>query len=63
MRSTDPEPAPWQPLGERVPKAPAPAPELRRRPALKPGPQGPSGIVIDENGRRSTTTHPKEPKP
>ncbi len=53
MRTTDPEPAPWQPLGERVTKAPAAPPEL-----LKSKPQGPSGIVIDENGRRSTTTHP-----
>lgn len=28
MRSTDPEPEPWRPIGERVqPKAPTPKPE------------------------------------
>ncbi len=58
MRTTDPEPAPWQPLGERVAKAPPATPEL-----LKPKPVGPSGIVIDENGRRSTTTHPHLDEP
>lgn len=55
MRSTDPEPDPWQPLGERVPKAPPAPPEL-----LKPKPEGPYGIVIDESGRRRTTTHPED---
>jgi hypothetical protein len=50
MRTTDPDPLPFQPLGAKVTK-----PE----PAAKPqAPQGPSGIVTDEHGRMSTTDHP-----
>lgn len=59
MRSTDPDPVAGNPvLGERVAKAPASTSEL-----LKPKPEGPSGIVIDDNGRRSTTTHSPEGTP
>jgi hypothetical protein len=50
MRTTDPEPERFKGLGERVTK-PAPAP------AAPPKPQGKSGIVTDEKGRMSTTTH------
>lgn len=45
----------FKPLGHAVPKTSPAKPE--------PKPEGPSGIVIDENGRWSTTTHPKDPKP
>lgn len=55
MRTTDPEPVPRPVVGERVAKAPAPAPRLQQVPV------GPSGIVTDADGRMRTTTH-KEPK-
>lgn len=57
MRSTDPDPGPWQPLGERIPKAPPPSSKL-----LTPKPQGPYGIVV-EDGKMRTTTLPEELKP
>ena len=51
MRTNDdPFPQPMKPLGEKVTK-PAPAP------ASPSKPQGKSGIVTDEKGRMSTTTH------
>lgn len=49
MRTTDPEPRPFQPLGEKVQRAPAPPPS--------PKPQGSSGIVTDKDGRMKTTNH------
>jgi hypothetical protein len=49
MRTTDPDPKPFGPLGERV-QRPAPA-----APAQKP--QGPAGILTDSDGRMRTTTH------
>ncbi len=57
MRSTDEmnSESPFKPFGEKVVK-PVPA-------SPKPKPEGPSGIVVDENGMRRTTTHPKDPKP
>lgn len=52
MKTTDPDPEPFVPLGPKVEK-PAPAPT----PAPKP--QGPSGIV-SENGMLKTTTHKRD---
>lgn len=49
MRTTDPDPTPFRPLGERVvkekPAAPAPKPE------------GKSGLVTDADGKMRTTSH------
>lgn len=52
MRSTDPDPKPFGPLGERV-QRPTQAPAAT--PAQKP--QGPAGILTDSDGRMRTTTH------
>ncbi len=46
---------PFRPWGDKVTPPAAPKPE--------PKPEGPSGIVVGEDGRRRTTTHPKDPKP
>lgn len=49
MKTTDPDPEPFQPLGPKVEKpAPASAPS--------PKPQGPSGIV-SVDGKLKTTSH------
>jgi hypothetical protein len=50
-RTTDPDPEPARPLGERVPKPAKPEPGDRTAPA------GPSGIVIGPDGRYRTTTY------
>lgn len=53
MRTNEPtESQPWRPLGEKVQK-PTPAPQP------KPAPMGtgPSGIVVDKDGRMKTTNH------
>lgn len=53
MRTTDPEPRPLGPLGEKLtPKTPSTSAPLQR-------PAGPSGIVTDSSGKLRTTTHPK----
>lgn len=54
MRTTDPDPQPFRPLGERVVKAPLPPPPA-------PKPVGPAGIVQDAQGRMSTTSHKSRP--
>lgn len=51
-RTTDPDPEPWRPLGEKVDRR-APQPP---KPWTKP--QGEYGIVQDENGRFRTTKQP-----
>lgn len=51
MRTTDPDPTPFRPLGEKVTK-PAPAPA-----SSSPAPRGPSGLVTDADGRIRTTEH------
>ena len=53
MRSTDPDPQPMRPLGERV------TPQPPNSPPTSPKPTGPSGIVTDKDGRLRTTTHPR----
>lgn len=53
MRTTDPDPKPFKPLGEKVIKPfspPAPAPTTK--------PQGSYGVVTDADGRMKTTKHP-----
>lgn len=51
MRTTDPDPRPFQPLGEKVPR-PAPA-----APKPVPVPGAASGIVKGPDGRMQTTKH------
>ncbi|HEX7639321.1 MAG TPA: hypothetical protein VF457_13070 [Burkholderiaceae bacterium] len=55
MRTTDPDPQPIRPLGERVP-APAPV-----APRDKPVPGAGSGIVQGPDGRLRTTDHRSTP--
>jgi hypothetical protein len=51
MRSTDPDPQPFKPLGERATRQPTTSPPT------SPKPTGPSGIVVGPDGRMKTTTH------
>jgi hypothetical protein len=51
MRNTDPDPAPFQPLGEKVAAPPPPPAD----PKLIPG--AASGIVIGPDGKMQTTKH------
>jgi hypothetical protein len=57
MRTTDPEPQPIRPLGEKVTK-PASAPI----PSDKPLSGAASGIVVGPDGRLRTTAHEHTPK-
>lgn len=51
MRTNEPDPQPWRPLGEKVtPPAPPPPPS-------KPVPGATSGIVTGPDGRMQTTRH------
>jgi hypothetical protein len=50
MRTTDPDPVPFKPLGEKVEKA-RPAPPVLNQPV------GKSGIVTDADGKIRTTSH------
>jgi hypothetical protein len=50
MRTTDPDPKPFKPLGEKVVKAEKPRP--------MPKPEGPSGVIVDpKTGMMQTTSH------
>jgi hypothetical protein len=57
MRTTDPEPRPMGPLGEKVAR-PAPAPATRDKAVSGAA----SGIVQGVDGRLRTTTHEHSPK-
>lgn len=50
MKTTDPDPQPFRPLGEKVPK-PAPAP----RPEWTQVPGAPKGVEQDKDGRMRNT--------
>lgn len=55
MRTTDPDPVPFKPLGERVPRQvvkDAPPPP-------KDTPRGPYGVVVGPDGMYRTTKEPQ----
>jgi len=52
-RTTDPEPEPARPLGERIPAPAKPAPGDRPAPDTNPR----HGILIGPDGRYRTTTY------
>lgn len=53
MRSTDPEPRPFGPLGEKVTPKTTPKPEPTQTPV------GPYGIVTGSDGKMRTTKEPR----